>query len=208
MAAQKKNVVISVPPIRRSTITFTIVGVTSLIQHNWDKKSVDMIKQKHAGKKTKVRAVRVPEEEFVAATHFTEDGQYAIPAMALKGAIINAAHKDIGIEKTLVRKSIFMECKDANMCIPIKCSKPIQRQDMVRVGNNQADLRYRPEFKEWSAEVTLVYDAGLLKPEDILNLVSRAGFGVGLCEWRPEKNGEYGRFTVDPQFTVKETEAA
>lgn len=197
--------VITVPAVMRSEITFRILGVTPLIQHKWSEKAKEMIRQKQAGKKTKQRDAREPDAEFLAATHFTQDGEYGIPAMAIKNAIINAAHKDIGIEKTLVRKSIFMECRDENMCIPMKCSKPVMREDMVRIGNNQADLRYRPEFKDWEAEIRIVYDAGLLKPDDILNLVNRAGFGVGLCEWRPEKDGEYGRFKVDFDYNTKVT---
>jgi hypothetical protein len=28
-------------------------------------------------------------------------------------------------------------------------------------------------------------------------MIERAGFGVGIGEWRPEKDGDYGRFRVD-----------
>jgi hypothetical protein len=65
-----------------------------------------------------------------------------------------------------------------------------------------ADLRYRPEFRSWKATVSFEVDAELLQDKDVLALVGRAGFGVGLCEWRPEKGGEFGRYEIDPDVPV------
>jgi hypothetical protein len=46
------------------------------------------------------------------------------------------------------------------------------------------------------------FEATGLREQDIINLLQHAGFGVGLLEWRPEKNGDHGRFTIDPNFEV------
>jgi hypothetical protein len=140
----------------------------------------------------------------MAATYRTEDGDVGIPAMAFKSAILTAAHKDIGIEKTLVRKALFLICKDPGLVLAFtECDEPIVREDMVRVGMGAADLRYRPEFRNWKCVVELEIDAELLQDGDVLALVGRAGFGVGLCEWRPEKGGEFGRFEIDPDVPVR-----
>ena len=48
--------------------------------------------------------------------------------------------------------------------------------------------------------VRLEFDSQSLTKNTILNLIQRAGFGVGLGEMRPEKGGEYGRFEVDREF--------
>lgn len=172
-----------------------IVGMSPLIQHRWSEKALTMIREKQQGKKTKARDVREPELEAEAATYRTEDGKYAVPAMALKAAIITAAHKDIGIEKTLVRKALFIDCP-ADMMLPMECSAPHVREDAVRVGQGSADLRYRPQFDQWSVKFCVHVDTDLLQPADVYNLIDRAGFGVGICEWRPEKGGEFGRFRV------------
>lgn len=68
------------------------------------------------------------------------------------------------------------------------------REDFVRVGSGAVDLRYRPEFREWRCIFHCEYDADLLRKDDVKNLVDKAGFGVGVGEWRPEKGGDYGRF--------------
>jgi hypothetical protein len=198
---------INLKPIQSNNLTLTIRGMTPLIQHAWSEKALRQIREKHAGKKTRDREVRDPAAEGEAATYYTEDGQYGIPAMAFKSALITAAHKDIGLEKTLLRKALFVHCRDANGVLVMDCEDPVIREDCVRVGAGSADLRYRPEFREWSVQVTMTFDAELLRPDDIVNLVNRAGFGCGIGEWRPEKGGEYGRFEVDSAVAVQQEAA-
>ena len=189
---------VSLKPINTRNIEFTIEGISPLVQHKWSEKAKRMMAEKQAGKKTKVREARDPEEECEAATYYDQNGNYGIPVTALKACLINAAHKDIGIEKTLVRKSFFIPCYDSKGVLTMSDhSDPTMREDMVRVGMGSADIRYRPQFDKWSCKVSAEYDADLLTEEDIINLVDRAGFGVGLNEMRPEKGGDFGRFRID-----------
>jgi hypothetical protein len=39
----------------------------------------------------------------------------------------------------------------------------------------------------------------MISDEQIVNLFWRAGYQVGIGDWRPEKNGDFGRFTVSDQ---------
>jgi hypothetical protein len=189
-------------PIRKEQITLRITGISPLIQHRWGNKAKEMMRQKHAGKKTRTRDIRDPEAEGREAMYLTDDGKPGVPGMAIKRAIIAAAHKDIGIEKTLVKKSIFLVCNDSKKVIPMDCDDPVIVEDPVIVGVGSADLRYRPYFHRWSVDLTFVTDSELLQLNDLLNLIDRAGFGVGIGEWRPETGGEYGRFEVDRSVPV------
>jgi hypothetical protein len=196
---------ITLKPINKKLVTFTIVGTSPMVQHNWSSKAKKMMRDKKTGAsgKTKNREACVPEHEMQEATYLTENGEYAIPAMAFKTALISAAHRDIGIEKTMLRKSFFIECTDSKGCMPIECTQPIMREDMVRVGAGSADLRWRPEFSEWSCKITATINADNLPIEALINLVNIAGFGVGLCEMRPEKGKDFGRFEVDETKPVE-----
>jgi hypothetical protein len=188
--------VVQLKPINAKLMKITIEGTSPLIQHKWSEKALRQMREKGEGKKTKTREPRNPEKEARDATYFTADGKHGLPLLAVKSALIGAAHKDIGIEKTLVRKGLFIKGNDQTMIIPMKCDKPKVREDCVTVGMGSADLRYRPQFDRWSADLHIEYDADLLQPQDIVNLIDRAGFGVGIGEWRPEKGGEMGRFRV------------
>lgn len=198
---------VKLKPVMRKLVRLRIVGTSPMIQHQWSEKAKQMMRDKHAGKKTKNRDVRDPQAEGEQAAYKTLDGQYAIPLTALKSAIIGAAHKDIGCEKTLVRKALFILPFDKGLNLPIQCSEPVICEDPVKVGMGSTDLRYRPYFDEWSVEVSFEIDGELLTVQDLVNLIDRAGFGVGIGERRPEKGGDFGRFKVDTAFQVTQEAA-
>ena len=60
-----------------------------------------------------------------------------------------------------------------------------------------ADLRYRGEFRNWSAILKIQYNAsGDISLDAIMNALNAGGFTCGVGEWRPEKDGNYGRFHI------------
>jgi len=74
--------------------------------------------------------------------------------------------------------------------------KPEMREDMVVVGRSSADLRYRGYFVGWKTTIQVEFNNALINEENILNLINTAGYGVGVGDWRPEKNGQNGRFSI------------
>ena len=188
---------ITLKPIKPERIIVQIEGTSPMIQHQWTEKARRQLREKKGGKKTRDRTVCDPAAECEAATYRTADGQCGIPVDAVKACLIGAAHKDLGIEKTLVKKGLFVLCPDANRVIAFAShADPRMREDCVRPNMGGADLRYRPQFDAWAVDLDIEYNPDLLTPAAIVNLIGAAGFGVGLCEWRPEKGGEFGRFRV------------
>ncbi len=209
--AKKKETAITLSPIKRKHVTLTIVGFGGpLVTHRWSEKSKQMMRDKQqTGKKTKERDLRDPEKEAAEACYMTDDGKYGLYVIAVKNAIIAAAHNDLGIPKTLVCKSLFIVCDDSHKVVPFNSQKKYEiGEDMVRVGQGSADLRYRPYFAEWSATITLEIDEGLLQVKDLITLIDWAGSRVGIGEMRPEKGGEYGRFKIDLNKKIIEKKAA
>jgi hypothetical protein len=196
---------IKLKPLNIREIRFSIVGTSPLIQHAWSQKALASLRMTAQERRKQPKVKRDPETEAQGAM-YTIDDKPAFPLLMLKASMINAAHKDLGIEKTLVKKSFFIPATNPDRLIEMECSEPIIREDIVRIGMNQTDIRYRPEFKEWKVNVIAHYDADNLNDGDIINLVNRAGFGVGVGEWRPEKGGEFGRFRIDTTTAVKTKE--
>jgi hypothetical protein len=82
--------------------------------------------------------------------------------------------------------------------IPLRFESLRMRQDAVTIGINTRDLRYRGEFSGWSINCRIRYNAAVITPEQIINLINVAGFSGGLGELRPSQKAsdQYGMFEV------------
>ena len=105
-----------------------------------------------------------------------------------------------GLSMTDARQMFFVLPDDRDTtgidCVKIN-GTPSMRTDVVRLKNGSADLRYRPELMNWSAILRITYDNGLISPSQIASLFYRAGYSVGVGDWRPERDGDFGRFTIE-----------
>jgi hypothetical protein len=111
--------------------------------------------------------------------------------MAFKAAAVGACRFTDGLKMTEARGAFHVDGELAKIE-----GEPTMREDMVRVGMGTADIRYRGEFQSWRTTLEISYNADAISIGMIVNLFNLAGFGVGVGEWRPEKDGSYGRFHV------------
>lgn len=190
MAVSKASSTIELPPINIQTVQFVLIGDSPLIVHAWSEKAKRQMLDKQMKKATKGREAKDPQADYEACFYRTATGAYGFPAIGLKAAMVSAA-RFVDAKMTVLRGAVHI---DAEMIQII--GEPQMREDMVRVGMGTADIRYRPEFPEWRSIVSIKFNASVISAEQIANLLNNAGFGVGLGEWRPEKNGSYGRFHV------------
>lgn len=182
---------IELPPIKVQRMELTLVGDSPLICHAWSEKAKRQMLDKQMKKAKQAKEAKDPESDFHDSLYPMGDG-YGFPAVAFKAAAVSACRWADGVKMTEARGAFHVEGE----LIPIIGPEPTMREDMVRVGMGTADIRYRGQFDPWRATLTLVYNTNALSPEQIINLFNIAGFGVGVGEWRPEKDGSYGRFHV------------
>lgn len=99
--------------------------------------------------------------------------------------------------ETLKEIEIVPNVYKSHPMIEIHSDVPIMREDMVRVGMGTADIRYRAEFQNWWADITISYNKnGAFSLSDIVNVINAGGFCCGIGEWRPEKDGDFGRYHI------------
>lgn len=201
----KTEVKVNLKPIEVKKMHIRIEGIGPYVQHRWDEKNRKAIRDKKTGDAPRrIREKCVPEQECEAATYRLADGRYGIPVTSIKKAMMNAAHKDYGIPRTLIARSVFFEAEEG-VLIPLDTTGHKMREDVVRVGNSQADLRYRPSFEKWGADLLIEYNTRYVTPEIIVNLLEEAGHGIGVGEGRPEKQSglDWGRFRVKTHKEIK-----
>lgn len=192
-----KSVSVEVIEFSIRQVTIPIVGISPLIVHAWSEKSKKMISDKQAGKaKNKKHEIRQPDEEYEAAKHISASGWEGFPAAGFKAAMIRGA-KMIGMVMKDTQTAFFInaEC-DQTQLVRIH-GESRMRTDMVRVGMGASDIRYRPEYPEWYAELNIEFNEGIISIDQIHQLVKAAGYGCGVGEMRPEKGKfNYGRFKL------------
>jgi hypothetical protein len=127
--------------------------------------------------------------------------------IAFKSATVGAARfygKDVRM--TDLRQFLFFkgQLSDADpQPLAVIDGEPRMREDVVRIGMGSSDLRYRPEFPEWSTQLEVTYVQSSLTRESVLSLIDAGGLGVGIGEWRPEKRGDFGTYKVDPTRDIQ-----
>ncbi len=216
MATKKANTeVIEIRPIEIKKVNVRVVGDTPLIMHAWSEKAKRMMLEAQMGiAKGKKKEVKNPADDFIRSmywlTPMPEDGtmesfeeavangaRFGFPVTAFKQAAISAAYRMGWAKDKMSMRGAFFIDSDENGMIEIHSDTPEMREDMVKVGMGTADIRYRGEFKNWYADLTISYNAnGQYSLENIVNIINAGGYVCGVGEWRPERDGQNGMFHV------------
>lgn len=191
--------------IEAETIKVPILGITPLIVHRFSEKAKRQMLDAAQGRKT-LKTPKDPEAEYEAAFYRLADGTPGFPVVAFKAATVGAA-RFYGKEVTMtgLRQTLFFrgEVGDDGRSLAAILGEPEMREDVVRVGRGGTDLRYRPQFRKWTTVLEVTFVTSALTRSSVLSLIDAGGMGVGVGEWRPEKGGDFGAYTVDLDRVVE-----
>lgn len=191
---------ITISPPKFEVATVTIRGTTPLVIHRFSQKVQDTIRQtQEAGsvaKKGKKRDPRDFQENYENAKYISKEGWLGIPTSAFRNALISAC-RTVGFKMTIAKMSVFCVadgfCEDGTGLVRITKGEPHCDIRPGRNANGGIDLRARPMWPEgWEAVPTFRWDADQFTASDLVNLLSRAGMQVGLCEGRPDSKMSAG----------------
>lgn len=191
---------IQISSINVETLRVPLVGTAPLIVHKFSEKAKRQMLDAMQGRKTPKEA-KDPEAEYQAAFYRLDDDGYGFPVISFKAAAVGGC-RFFGkkLPQTVARQCLFLNAefsKRDGMKLARIDGTPHMREDVTRVGMGGADLRYRPEFTEWSTTVEVTYVKSMLTRDSVVSLIEAGGLGVGVGEWRPEKKGDFGTFMID-----------
>lgn len=213
---------ITIPAITLNTITLRVVGDSPLIVHNWSKKAKQEMLDKQMKKASTGKKAKVPAADFIESLYWLDEnnfeigvpeslqnitndtpyedimaevvkGRFGFKSCAFKASAIDAGYQQGILAKKTTARGAFHIIGDFVKIEGI----PEMREDMVKIAMGTSDIRYRAEFKTWSAELTIRYNPVAISAEQIINLLNYGGFANGVGEWRPSKDGSFGTFHVE-----------
>ena len=203
MSKNPPEVKVEIPTLNINSLAITLIGDSPLISHKWSDKAKQQMLDKQMKKAKQGKEAKDPWKDFCDSLYWlterpestSEDdvanAKFGFPAVAFKAAAVNACSQVDGLTKVNARAAFHIDQELVEII-----GTPQIREDMVRIGMGTADIRYRGEFKDWEVGFVVRYNAQVFSAEQIVNLFNVAGFGVGVGEWRPQKNGSYGMFHV------------
>jgi hypothetical protein len=150
-----------------------------------------------------------PMEDIASERIYRDDqGRMGIPTINLISALKSAGRaikngkKAISTATTTTMFS-FLEFPDEFLPfddldekgeIPWRVDK---RRGVMKSGATQVAVGIiRPKFDKWGFTVKVKLNEKLLREETLKALFVEAGTNAGLCDFRPSKNGPFGRFEV------------
>jgi hypothetical protein len=194
----KQNVTIKAPNIQ--TAVFTITGNAPLVIHRFSSKTKNEMKQKmETGKSSsskKTREAKNTDQTYMEARYISPEGWDGFNASSIRAAMISACRL-VSFKMTLAKMSIFVVqdgWDKAEPQIPLIriYGKPSKQEDMARVETGQPYVTVRAAYHNWSAKVTIRWDADQFSLQDVSNLLARVGAQVGIGEGRPDSKKSAG----------------
>ena len=156
------------------------------------------------------RDARDPYAEVTAARYILPDGRDGFPASGFKAAAVTACTSLADVTKVAARQAfgvagIAMNSKGAiegsfvrTALVALIARAPTMREDVVRLSgaSRTAEMRYRPEYPDWGVVLDVVLNTQVISIGQLTSMFQAAGHGVGIGDYRPERDGDCGTFEI------------
>lgn len=197
MITKTKEQVIAITAPDFSTVPIIIRGTAPLVIERFSKKAELMAKmaQGSQGKNKKERTARDYERDAEEARYRSPEGWEGANVAAFRSAMISACRL-VGFKMTIAKLSVFVEADAFDIVdgLPIIriYGQSITFTAHTRNSTGVADVRSRPQYRDWAARLRVKYDRGQFSLTDIINLLSRVGAQVGIGAGRPDSKASAG----------------
>jgi hypothetical protein len=185
-------------------------GVTPLLMNRMPD---DQLLALHTREKRHFTAPKEPREAAGTKLYRSADGTPYLPTENLMACLIAAGMyiKLDGKRQMSTKQSTllpgFLTIEDPYLPLRRDNSEPAVWEVDMRQGRNpnggEAVCVVRPRFDVWSVDVSLLVDTESVAETTIRSLVDIAGARIGLCDFRPQRRGVFGKFRVDVWETVQ-----
>lgn len=191
-----KEKIIEVPQPDFREVEVVIEGITPLLQNRFTEDAQADIMNKQGGKASVGRKPRNPQDIAHNALHSMNSGgpPYGFPSGGIQKAMAMAGYRFANQKTTEVNGAVNV----LGDLLEIEGSEPVRDSRPAKIPgrNGSWTIAHRGRFDSWGIRVPIRYNASIITLEQILNLVSLAGFSVGIGCFRVENKGTFGQFRI------------
>lgn len=198
MVKATQTATITPPDFQR--IELNIRGTSPLVINRFSAKAMEVMREtQEAGSTARSRKVRESKDFdalYEGAKHVSDEGWEGIHAAAFRNAAISAC-RACGFKMTHAKLAFMviadgLDRVDGSPLVRLSTGTAEQWIAPVRNATGVVDLRCRPLYRDWSAQLRIRFDAGMLTATDVANLIARVGLQVGVGEGRPDSKQSAG----------------
>lgn len=181
-------------------IDISIAGLSPLIMHKFTDKAAES-----ATSGARVSSANTdrgtPHEQAEECLYVDDGGIIIIPQPNIFQSIISAGRffKNGKSKITTLKSSLI----PAAVVLPLEYTKlefdepwTVDTRPVRIPSTGGRILRHRPRFENWSCGFIAELDEGDISEKLFREIVGAAGAKVGLCDFRPETRGPFGRFSI------------
>ena len=185
----------------------TLDGISGIIVHNGSagldtrspaKLEIASITKKRGSNRTESDDLRLIELECQNSLYLDDDGRPTLPASALRAALEAAARKTKqggDVREGLLVESLAFTYDSKRYGATVEAIGKSAQFTVPVVVQRARILRTRAKFDcPWSIEAVIDADDELVDKQKLTAWLDVAGRRIGLCDWRPQKSGTFGRF--------------
>lgn len=197
VAAKQVEQNIVIKPPKFSTVEILIEGIAPLVVERFSKKMelMEKMAQGPSAKNKKDRTARDYDNEAEEARYRAPEKWEGMNAAAFRAGMISACRL-VGFKMTLAKLSVFIEADgfDAKDGIPLIriYGQSETFTAHTRNATGVVDVRSRPMYRQWAANLRIRFDADQFQVSDVINLISRVGLQVGIGAGRPDSKSSSG----------------
>ena len=191
-----------------------ITGVSPLIQHsaegidgqhpaNIEKKQLT---SKKGSNRTASDEARIHEIDTILGFWLDGDRRPTVPAAAIRSCVETAARKlkqGAQVREGMLVIDTHFEYDEERYGSDLDTLATSTQFRAAVVVQRSRIIRVRPKFDTpWSVTFSIDADDELVDEQQLRAWFDISGRRIGLGDWRPERSGEYGRFTLESLATA------
>ena len=181
----------------RLRLPVEIAFTSPILMQRWTTKAVRKMLGKMVGMEV-VQSFKDLTEDYEDSWYRNDQGAPALPCRIFKASFVEGAISTSKlVTKADIRRSLRVLGHTAPLLLPKNEDKEMDTK-IVHNSNGSPDVRARALFPE-GTKCRLVIEFGLpLTVDKVMAAIEAAGATIGVCEWRPDKGGDFGTFEVNP----------